>query len=90
MREDVPTGHLECGCAADEDLPGWAGVDAAGGVITSGVDEHAWRHTGFGDKYKQWLAERPKAWSAGIEVVAKDGFTGFKTARPKSSLTRSR
>lgn len=30
--------------------------------------------------FKQWLAGRPKAWSAGIEVVAMDGFTGFKTA----------
>lgn len=30
--------------------------------------------------FKQWLAARPKAWSAGIEVVAMDGFTGFKTA----------
>ena len=30
--------------------------------------------------FKQWLAGRPKQWSAGIEVVAMDGFTGFKTA----------
>ena len=30
--------------------------------------------------FKQWLADRPKEWSAGIEVVAVDGFTGFKTA----------
>jgi transposase len=30
--------------------------------------------------FKQWLADRPKQWSAGIEVVAMDGFTGFKTA----------
>ena len=30
--------------------------------------------------FKQWLAERPKAWRDGIEVVAMDGFTGFKTA----------
>ena len=30
--------------------------------------------------FKQWLAGRPKEWSAGIEVVAMDGFTGFKTA----------
>jgi transposase len=29
---------------------------------------------------KQWLAERPAAWRAGLEVVAMDGFTGFKTA----------
>lgn len=30
--------------------------------------------------FKQWLAARPKAWRDGIEVVAMDGFTGFKTA----------
>jgi len=30
--------------------------------------------------FKQWLAHRPKAWRDGIEVVAMDGFTGFKTA----------
>jgi len=29
---------------------------------------------------KQWLAERPAAWRQGLEVVAMDGFTGFKTA----------
>lgn len=30
--------------------------------------------------FKQWLADRPKPWQDGIEVVAMDGFTGFKTA----------
>jgi transposase len=30
--------------------------------------------------FKQWLAERPAAWRDQIEVVAMDGFTGFKTA----------
>ena len=30
--------------------------------------------------FKIWLAERPQAWRAGVEVVAMDGFTGFKTA----------
>jgi transposase len=30
--------------------------------------------------FKTWLAERPKAWRHGVEVVAMDGFTGFKTA----------
>ena len=30
--------------------------------------------------FKQWLAARPKAWRGGVEVVAMDGFTGFKTA----------
>jgi transposase len=30
--------------------------------------------------FKQWLAERPASWREGVEVVAMDGFTGFKTA----------
>ncbi|MFC8596816.1 ISL3 family transposase [Isoptericola sp. NPDC057191] len=30
--------------------------------------------------FKQWLAARPKSWRDGVEVVAMDGFTGFKTA----------
>ncbi|WP_418275718.1 ISL3 family transposase [Isoptericola jiangsuensis] len=30
--------------------------------------------------FKQWLVGRPKTWRDGIEVVAMDGFTGFKTA----------
>ena len=30
--------------------------------------------------FKQWLAERPQAWRDAVEVVAMDGFTGFKTA----------
>ena len=30
--------------------------------------------------FKTWLARQPPAWSNGIEVVAMDGFTGFKTA----------
>ncbi|MBG6226807.1 transposase, partial [Arthrobacter sp. CAN_A2] len=30
--------------------------------------------------FKAWLAERPKAWRDGVEVVAMDGFTGFKAA----------
>lgn len=30
--------------------------------------------------FKTWLCERPKAWRDGLEVVAMDGFTGFKTA----------
>lgn len=30
--------------------------------------------------FKSWLASRPKAWRDGVEVVAMDGFTGFKTA----------
>ncbi|AXH95954.1 ISL3 family transposase [Ornithinimicrobium avium] len=30
--------------------------------------------------FKTWLAERDQAWREGIEVVAMDGFSGFKTA----------
>jgi transposase len=30
--------------------------------------------------FKDWLAERDDAWRQGIEVVAMDGFSGFKTA----------
>ena len=30
--------------------------------------------------FKTWLASRPKGWRDGIEVVAMDGFAGFKTA----------
>ena len=30
--------------------------------------------------FKQWLADRDAAWRAGVEVVAMDGFTGFRTA----------
>lgn len=30
--------------------------------------------------FKTWLAERDAAWRDGVEVVAMDGFTGFKTA----------
>ena len=30
--------------------------------------------------FKAWLAERPQAWRDGVDVVAMDGFTGFKTA----------
>ena len=30
--------------------------------------------------FKQWLAERTEDWRNGVEVVAMDGFTGFKTA----------
>lgn len=30
--------------------------------------------------FKTWLAAIPAPWRAGIEVVAMDGFTGFKTA----------
>jgi transposase len=30
--------------------------------------------------FKTWLAQRPQDWRDGVEVVAMDGFTGFKTA----------
>jgi transposase len=30
--------------------------------------------------FKGWLAQRPESWREAIEVVAMDGFTGFKTA----------
>ena len=30
--------------------------------------------------FSRWLSERTQAWRDGIEVVAMDGFTGFKTA----------
>lgn len=30
--------------------------------------------------FAAWLAARPQAWRDGIEVVAMDGFSGFKTA----------
>jgi len=30
--------------------------------------------------FKPWLAHRPQAWRDAVEVVAMDGFTGFKTA----------
>ena len=30
--------------------------------------------------FKAWLADRPEAWREAVEVVAMDGFTGFKTA----------
>jgi len=30
--------------------------------------------------FKDWLAARPEAWRKGVQVVAMDGFTGFKTA----------
>jgi transposase len=30
--------------------------------------------------FSTWLADRPQAWRDNVEVVAMDGFTGFKTA----------
>ena len=30
--------------------------------------------------FSTWLSARPQAWRDGVEVVAMDGFTGFKTA----------
>jgi hypothetical protein len=37
--------------------------------------------------FKTWLAERPQAWRDAVEVVAMDGFTGFKTGPPRSCPT---
>ena len=31
-------------------------------------------------RFKTWLAEREESWRQAVEVVAMDGFTGFKTA----------
>ena len=33
--------------------------------------------------FSSWLAARPQAWRDGVDVVAMDGFTGFKTAASK-------
>lgn len=30
--------------------------------------------------FKTWLENRPKAWRDAVEIIAMDGFTGFKTA----------
>ncbi|WP_236422709.1 transposase, partial [Escherichia coli] len=30
--------------------------------------------------FEQWLAQRPQTWRDDVEVVAMDGFTGFKSA----------
>ena len=35
--------------------------------------------------FKTWLAGRPQAWRDQVEVVAMDGFTGFKTRRRGTS-----
>src|SRR5690625_2462505 len=81
------------------------------GVRVSGVDEHVWRHTRWGNRYvtvvidltpvadgtgparlldmvpgrsKQpfitWLEAQTSAFRAGIDIVAMDAFTGYKTA----------
>jgi transposase len=39
---------------------------------------------------KTWLGERDTSWRDGVEVVAMDGFTGFKTATARNCPTRSR
>jgi transposase len=39
--------------------------------MIEGRSKHAFQH---------WLADRPKEWRDGVEVVAMDGFSGFKTA----------
>jgi transposase len=30
--------------------------------------------------FKEWLSQQDQAWQQSVEVVATDGFTGFKTA----------
>ncbi len=39
--------------------------------MIEGRSKHAFQH---------WLAQRPKDWRDGVEVVAMDGFSGFKSA----------
>ena len=40
--------------------------------------------------FKTWLANADTPFRNGVEVVAMDGFTGFKTAAAESCPTRSR
>ena len=41
--------------------------------------------------FKQWLAQREESWRETVEVVAMDGFTGFKSATTEElPPTRSR
>ena len=40
--------------------------------------------------FKTWLADRPQTWRDAVDVVAMDGFTGFKTAAAEEIPTRSR
>ena len=40
--------------------------------------------------FKTWLADRPQAWRDAVEVVAMDGFTGFKTATSRGAPRRRR
>ncbi|MCL1801468.1 MAG: ISL3 family transposase [Promicromonosporaceae bacterium] len=84
------------------------------GVEVIGVDEHAWSHVTWANKYvtviidltpvrnetgparlldvvpgkskavfEKWLETRPKQWRDNVEVIAMDGFTGFKSAANK-------
>lgn len=65
------------------------------------MEEYVRKHTRGGDLYvtvilhltdrrstqafTTWLAERTQAWRDGVEVVAMDGLTGFKTAAAENS-----
>ena len=40
--------------------------------------------------FQRWLTQRPPAWRDAVEVVAMNGFTGFKTATTEELPTRSR
>ena len=57
------------------------------GVQVHRDDEDVWRHTlrvivkgRSKQAFRKWLCRRPEAWRDVVEVVAMDGFTGFKTA----------
>lgn len=40
--------------------------------------------------FKTWLSERHQGWRDGLEIVAMDGFSGFKRPPSRSCPTRSR
>ncbi|MEP6853096.1 MAG: ISL3 family transposase [bacterium] len=51
------------------------------GVKVIGVDEHCWRHPRRSRRvFSAWLTAQSATFRDGIETVAMDGFTGFKTA----------
>ena len=51
-----------------------AAVDGLGGSARGPVSVEV------GQVFKTWLSEREESWRQGVEVVAMDGFSGFKTA----------
>ena len=40
--------------------------------------------------FKTWLASQPDTWRSHIEIVAMDGFTGFKSAAAEELPRRNR